>query len=155
MVRIRLAAAAVATTLGLSVPLVSAQETPSDTLLTVQHYLNWEQVGDPQISPDGTQIVYARRWINQQEDRWDAALWIMGADGTRQRFLLKGGAARWSPDGTRIAYVAESDGKPQIFVRWMDAEGAVSQITRLTEAPGALAWSPDGKWLSFTMGVKF
>ncbi len=132
-----------------------AQETPSDTLLTVQHYLNWEQVGDPRISPDGSQIVYARRNVNQIEDRWDSALWMMNADGTKQRFLLKGGSPRWSPDGTRIAYIAEADGKPQIFVRWMDAEGAVSQVTRLTEAPGSLAWSPDGKWLSFSMAVPY
>ena len=61
---------------------LAAQETPSDTLLTVQHYLDWEQVGDPQISPDGAQIVYARRWVNQQEDRWESALWLMNADGT-------------------------------------------------------------------------
>ncbi len=155
MIRIRLAVAGVISAVVLAAPTLSAQETPSDTLLTVQHFLNWEQVGDPRISPDGTQIVYARRWINQMEDRWDSALWIMGADGSRQRFLLKGGSARWSPDGTRIAYIAETDGKPQVFVRWMDAEGAVSQITRLTETPSELAWSPDGKWLSFTMGVKF
>ena len=33
------------------------QETASDTLLTVNHYLDWEQVADPQISPDGLQIL--------------------------------------------------------------------------------------------------
>ncbi|MBM4186612.1 MAG: S9 family peptidase [Gemmatimonadetes bacterium] len=134
---------------------MTAQETASDTLLTVQHYLNWEGVGDPQISPDGSQIVYTRRWVNQVEDRWDTALWLMNSDGTKQRFLIKGGSPRWSPDGTRIAYIAEADGKAQIFVRWMDAEGAVSQVTRLDESPGSLAWSPDGKWLSFAAMVPY
>ena len=133
----------------------AAQETASDSLLTVQHYLNWEQVADPQISPDGSQIVFTRRWINQLEDRWESALWLMNADGTKQRFLIKGSSPRWSPDGTRIAYLAEADGKPQLFVRWMDAEGAVSQITRVTAAPGSIAWSPDGKWISFVMGVPY
>ena len=33
------------------------QETPSDTLLTVNHYLDWEQVAEPQLSPDGSQTV--------------------------------------------------------------------------------------------------
>ena len=46
----------------------SAQEAASDTLLTVNHYLDWEQVSDPQISPDGAQIVYTRRWVNKLED---------------------------------------------------------------------------------------
>ncbi len=39
---------------------LSAQEKKADTLLTVDHYLDWEQVADPQLSPDGAQIVYTR-----------------------------------------------------------------------------------------------
>ena len=139
---------------------VTAQETASDTLLTVNHYLDWEQVSDPQISPTGLQIVYTRRWVNKIEDRWDSALWIMNADGSKNRFLVKGSNARWSPDGTRIAYFADGDPKgTQIFVRWMDAEGATSQVTRVTETPSNLSWSPDGggqggQSLAFTMLVK-
>src|SRR5712691_9107330 len=110
-----------------------AQETASDTLLTVDHYLDWEQVSDPQISPDGSQIIYTRRWVSRVDDKWESALWIMNADGSRNRFLVKGSFARWSPDATRIAYFAETEAEPkttQIFVRWMDAGGAISQVTR-------------------------
>lgn len=134
---------------------IGAQETPSDTLLTVQHYLEFEQVSDPQLSPDGSTIVFTRRWVNKLEDRFDAALWIMDADGSRQRFLVEGSSPRWSPDGTRIAFIAPVDDKPRIHVRWMDAEGAVSQVTRLQEAPSSLKWSPDGRWLSFSMNVPY
>ena len=140
--------------LALSAPL-AAQETPSDTLLTIAHYLDWEQVADPQLSPDGRQIVYTRRWVNRLEDRWESALWIMQADGTRNRFLTKGSSPRWSPDGARLLYVADGEPKgSQVFVRWMDAEGATSQITRLTESPSAVRWSPDGKSISFAMLVR-
>jgi dipeptidyl aminopeptidase/acylaminoacyl peptidase len=134
---------------------VASQETASDTLLTVNHYLDWEQVADPQISPDGSQIVYTRRWVNKIEDRWDSGLWIMNADGSRNRFLVKGSNARWSPDGSRIAYFAEGEPKgTQVFVRWMDAEGATSQVTRVSETPSNLSWSPDGRSLAFAMLVK-
>jgi len=132
-----------------------AQETASDTLLTVNHYLDWEQVADPQVSPNGAQIVYTRRWVNKIEDRWDSGLWIVNADRSKNRFLVKGSNARWSPDGTRIAYLADGEPKgTQVFVRWMDAEGATSQITRVTETPANVSWSPDGRSLAFTMLVK-
>src|SRR3989441_12603143 len=139
----------------LLVPLsLTAQETASDTLLTVQHYLDWEQVSDPQISPDGGKFVYTRRWVNKLEDKWESALWIMNADGSHQRFLVKGSNARWSPDGTRIAFLADGEPKgTQVFVRWMDAEGAVTQITRVEETPADPRWSPDGKRVSFAMLV--
>jgi len=134
---------------------LAAQEKPSDTLLTVNHYLDWEQVADPQLSPDGSQIVYTRRWVNKLEDRWESALWIMNADGTKNRFLTKGSSARWSPDGTRILFTNEGEPKgSQIFVRWMDAEGATSQITRLTESPGNVRWAPDAKAIAFTLMVR-
>ena len=141
--------------LSLASPLaLASQETPSDTLLTVQHYLDLESVGDPQISPDAAHIVYTRRWVNKLEDKWESALWIMRADGSRNRFLGKGAGARWAPDGKRIAYLAEGEPKgSQIFVRWMDVEGAPSQITRVMESPGNLRWSPDGKTIGFTMFV--
>src|SRR6185503_5698147 len=124
------------------------------TLLTIEHYLDWEQVQDPQISPDGAQILYTRRWVNRIEDKWESALWIMAADGSRNRFLVKGSDARWSPDGTRLVYVA--DGEPrgsQIFVRWMDAAGATSQITRITTSPSVVRWAPDGRSISFATTV--
>ncbi len=132
----------------------AAQETPSDTLLTVGHFLDLETVGDPQLSPDGSQIVYTRSWVNKLEDTWQSDLWIMNADGSKNRFLVKGAGARWAPDGTRIAYVAQGEPEgTQIFVRWMDAEGAISQVTRVTKAPGNIKWSPDGQSISFTMIV--
>ncbi len=122
--------------------------------LKLADYLDFEDAQDPRASPDGKQVIYTRRTIDKINDRWDNALWIVNTDGTKHRFLLKGGNARWSPDGTRIAFVA--DGQPtgsQIHVRWMDAEGATTQITRVPQAPTDLEWSPDGKSLVFRMMV--
>src|SRR6185436_9727913 len=136
------------TLLAVATATLGAQEKKADTLLTVDKYLDFEQVGEPRVSPDGSQIIYARRWVNKLEDKFESSLWIMNIDGSKNRFLANGSGAVWSPDGTRIAFLTE--GKPsgtQIHVRWMDAEGATSQITTLSDAPGDIRWSPDGKWI--------
>jgi dipeptidyl aminopeptidase/acylaminoacyl peptidase len=131
-----------------------AQVGTTPKTLQVADYLEFETVADPRLSPDGTQVVYTRRWVNRMEDKFDTALWVMNADGSKNRFLTRGSNAVWSPDGTRIAYTAEGQPKgPQVFVRWMDAEGATSQITHVEHAPADVNWSPDGKQLGFTMFV--
>jgi dipeptidyl aminopeptidase/acylaminoacyl peptidase len=145
-------------TLALSVPWsISAQQAPTRTdRLTIDNYLEWEDVQSPRLSPDGKQIIYTRRWIDKLNDRWESSVWMMNVDGSRNRALVQGGDVQWSPDGTRIAYTAR--GEPsgnQIFVRWMDAEGATSQITRLTESPSSITWSPDGKSIAFSMQVPY
>ncbi|MBK6488877.1 MAG: S9 family peptidase [Gemmatimonadetes bacterium] len=129
---------------------------PRSDRLGIEQYLDWEDVQSPRLSPDGKQVIYTRRWIDKLNDRWESSLWTMGVDGTRNRFLVNGGSVEWSPDGQRIAYIAS--GEPagsQIFVRWMDAEGAVSQVTRVSEGPSDIQWSPDGKSIAFRMMVPF
>jgi dipeptidyl aminopeptidase/acylaminoacyl peptidase len=87
-------------------------------------------------------------------DRWESSLWIMNADGGRNRFLTDGASARWSPDGTRIAFLHQGEPRgTQVFVRWMDAEGATTQITRVEESPSGPLWSPNGEWIAFSMNV--
>ena len=128
---------------------------PRSDRLTLETFLEMETVTDPQLSPDGSQILYTRGWVDKMNDRRESALWIMNADGSRNRFLVKGSNARWSPSGDRIAYIAQGEPRgSQVFVRWMDAEGATSQVTRVEQAPSGLAWSPDGTQLSFTALVE-
>ncbi|WP_353266777.1 S9 family peptidase [Gemmatimonas sp.] len=137
-------------------PVLQAQSAqPPKDRLTIADYFDWEDVGSPSLSPDGRQVLYTRTWIDKLNDKRESSVWLMNADGTKNRFLVKGADAKWSPDGTRISYVAP--GEPsgaQIWVRYMDAEGSTTQITRLTESPGDIEWSPDGQTLAFGMLVR-
>ena len=133
---------------------VAAPLTAQTRKLTLDSYFDLENVSNPQISPDGKQIVYVRGWIDKLNDQQKSAIWIMNADGSRNRFLVEGSSPLWSPDGTRIAYLAEGQPKgSQLWVRWMDAEGAQMQITRVDRAPGGIAWAPDSQSIGFTMLV--
>jgi dipeptidyl aminopeptidase/acylaminoacyl peptidase len=134
---------------------VAAQPAARGDKLTLDTYFEIESVAGPQLSPDGRQIIYTRQSIDTVNDRRDSALWITNADGSRNRALGEGSNARWSPTGDRIAYLAP--GKPrgsQVFVRWMDAEGATTQITHVERSPSGIVWSPDGTQIAFSMSVE-
>ncbi len=115
-----------------------------------------ELASDVQISPDGRRVAFVRTSFDVMTDRARGNLWVVDSAGGNARPLRLDrqscGSPRWSPDGTRLAYLASEGEHTQLHVRWMDT-GQTALITNLTEAPGDLAWSPDGRWIAFTAFV--
>ncbi|MBO6505854.1 MAG: S9 family peptidase [Kordiimonadaceae bacterium] len=136
-----------------AIALLATSVSAADTI-TPEMYMNWERVNDAQLSPDGSQVAYVRSRVDEMNDRWQSEIWLMNADGSKNRFLVKGSGLRWSPAGDRIAYVAQADDDTrQVFVRWMDDEGAVSQLTHVQNAPRMIRWAPDGSAIAFRARV--
>ena len=116
-----------------------------------------EWAADPQISPDGSQIVYRRRGMDKMTDRRTSSLWVINTDGTQHMKLTQREAnessARWSPDGNRIAFGSSAEGNgSEIFIYWTES-GKMARITQLERSPGDISWSPDGSHLAFSMHV--
>jgi dipeptidyl aminopeptidase/acylaminoacyl peptidase len=145
--------AAASLMLALAAPGMAQTQKPSFKPLDVFD-LQW--VADPQISPDGRSIAYVRMRLDIKTDRPRGTIWLVGVDGKHARPLssaLSSGSPRWSPDGSRIAYIArDADGSSQLFMYWLES-GASAAISNFTESPNGLSWSPDGQWLAFTMAV--
>lgn len=116
-----------------------------------------EWATDPQVSPDGSRVVYVRNFFDIMTDRRRTNLWVVSADGTLHRPFTTGtrsnGSPRWSPSGDRLLWVSSQDGSSQLWVRWMDT-GEEARITNLTESPANVSWSPDGEWIAFTQFVE-
>ena len=117
---------------------------------------NLEVATDPEISPDGRTIAYVRKSNDIMTDRARGTIWLIDVASGQQRPLVAGPGSyyspRWSPDGSRLAYVGAESGTPQMYVRWMGS-GESARVTGLPDSPGAIAWSPDGRRIAYTMFV--
>lgn len=127
------------------------------TNLELTDIFNMEFVSDPQISPDGTKIIYVRNFKDIMTDKNLSNLWIVNFDGSLNRPLTTGNqndlAPCWSHDGNKIVFKSNmQDDKIKLFMMWMDTKEYVA-LTNTTTSPGGVSWSHDDKHLAFTMFV--
>ncbi|MEO8025700.1 MAG: S9 family peptidase [Bryobacteraceae bacterium] len=109
------------------------------------------RVADPQIAPDGKSILISVSRANFTTNRWESHLILVDTATKAQHDLAPGlrgpTVARWSPDGSSIAFLASVDGKPQIFVT--TPAGSPRQITKSPTGVQHFSWRPDGKAFAF------
>src|SRR5207253_139300 len=114
------------------------------------------------ISPGGDRVAYAVRRMDVQADRYRAAIFVSAVDGSDLVRWTDGTAddatPRWSPDGTRIAFVGDRGEIPEgkkrapknVFL--IDAPGAEPrQIARFADDCGDLTWLPNGAGVIVTL----
>ncbi|MEM7779323.1 MAG: S9 family peptidase [Pseudomonadota bacterium] len=141
--------------LSLTAPAV-AQSDQEPRLFTAEDVFELEWADAPEVSPDGTQAIYIRRFNDIMVDRTRSHVWIVNLDGSGQEPLLADSgsyrSARWSPDGTRIAYMRSNSGRSEIYVHYLGS-GRSALIGSFDESPRSLTWAPDGESLAFVMAV--
>ena len=95
---------------------------------------------DPTLSPDGATLAFA----------WRGDLWAVSAEGgTANRLTTDPGRdsqPHFSPDGSRLAFVSDRSGSPQLYVI-SAAGGAPEQVTHHSEGYRLHDWFPDGQSL--------
>ncbi len=128
----------------------------TSNLLQSEDIFALEYVKDPQISPDGDKVVYVRSSYDIMTDKGKQSLWLYDVKTDMHTPLFADehtySSARWSPDGTRIAFSSNRSGSSQLHMYWLE-QNKTALLTQLPKSVSNLSWSPDGKHLAFTMSL--
>jgi Tol biopolymer transport system component len=120
--------------------------------ITFDDFAAVRNVSDPQVSPDGRSVLYNVRTTDVAANRRSPRTYLVATGGGAPRPFPGGDVlaseARWSPDGKRVAYVADG----QLWVA--DADGSnAHQLTRLNGGASGPVWSPLSDRIAFTSAV--
>jgi dipeptidyl aminopeptidase/acylaminoacyl peptidase len=118
--------------------------------------------GNITLTADGKKVAYTLTEIvpdekNAVEHQYRTQIWVGEANGSSrpQQFTqAPEGASQpaWSPDGSRLAFVRQVSGVPQIFMASMQG-GEPQQITFLPTGASGPVWSANGNQIMFTSSI--
>ena len=150
--KIRTTARVLASILWLAAPALRAAASPRPITEDDMRKFRW--VADPEISPDGREVAFVLVTVNEKEDRYDTALWIVATSGREEaRPLTRGprdSAPRWSPDSKTLAFLRAGEKEPPQIHRLSMGGGEGEPLTDLPKGASPAVWSPDGKTIAFT-----
>lgn len=136
---------------------IASIESFANEHFTSEDIFSLEYASDPQISPDGTKVLYVRNSNDIMTDNKNRNLWLIDVKTQQQLPIFSDenqySQARWSPDGEKIAFVSNRTGSNQVHVHYL-AENRTALVSQLQGGVSSLTWSPDGKWLAFSQLVK-
>jgi dipeptidyl aminopeptidase/acylaminoacyl peptidase len=131
-------------------PAPHAQSRRSMTLVDL---MNMPRVGDPQITRDGRHVTFTLATTDWPNNRRVPQIWQIRSDGSGLRRLTStetgAGNARWSPDGSTIAFLGRGK-EPGLSIFLMPADGGTArQLSHHPTGVSDIAWHPDGASIYF------
>ncbi|HEY4109602.1 S9 family peptidase [Puia sp.] len=130
----------------------------------VTDLLRIKSIGDVRLNKEATKAVFTLTSIQPETDpkgsKWDykyiTQLYLVATDGSLapRQLTTKESATQpaWSPDGKQLAFVRNTDGKPQIFLLSFDG-GEPTQLTHFRYGASSPRWSPDGQEILFSARI--
>ncbi len=116
-----------------------------------------EYASDPQISPDGENVLYQRNFKDIMTDRNLSNIWMVNFDGSFNMPITTGNkndfSPRWSNSGDKFTYKSNVDGRTQLYL-YDVASKSTQKLTNIQSSIGNIIWSDDDKFLLFTSFVE-
>lgn len=126
--------------------------------MSLNDVLTAVRVGDAQLSPDGRTVLYQRTTTDLAKNKRHSDIWAVPAPGGAAPKALitsekNDTTPRWSPDGTKIAFLSTRDGGSQVWIASADGTNAKKLTGVAGGAQPPLIWSPDGTMVGFVADV--
>jgi Tol biopolymer transport system component len=108
------------------------------------------------LSPDGNQIAFV--WGGDQGNNID--IYVKSVAGGQPLRLTEDPGIdlhpTWSPDGQRICFIRlqGAEKRPMLFVKTVLGTTPERSLGPLNERASSLSWSPDGKLIALSEGIK-
>ena len=122
--------------------------------VTIDDQFAIQDVGSPELSPDGEWVVYTLTSWDVAADRRNTDLWKVRVNGSARTQLTfspeNETSPRWSPDGASIAFLSSRPGPARGTQVWVlpAGGGEARQATRLKGGVTSFAWAPDSRRLA-------
>lgn len=109
-------------------------------------------IGESQVSPDGSRVVFVVTRTDTEKDRTVSNLWLVETAGGDPRQLTTAYAndstPRWSPDGETVAFVSDREECKELWLIPADF-GEACRLTHGSSDVSQPAWSPGGQSLVY------
>jgi hypothetical protein len=129
----------------------------SSDIMTPEVLWSFGRLGDVQVSPDGTQLLYGVSYYSIEQNKSNRELFLMNADGSGKTQLTESPEnefnAIWHPDGQKIVYLSSASGGVQAWVMNADGTGK-KKISEIDGGINSLSFAPSGDKVLYTKDVQ-
>ncbi|MBA4535706.1 S9 family peptidase [Bacillus aquiflavi] len=123
--------------------------------ITAEDLYELKSVADPRLASNGKDCVFVQTEILADKDEYCSNIYYLNIEKREKPVQWTFGenrnhSPRWSPDGSKLAFVSNRSGKNQIYVMSMNG-GEAKQLTNCKNGASNPVWSPNSEKIAFSV----